>query len=207
MNAQVMLCRPAAILFDMDGTLTIPRLDFPRIKAEMGIGDQPILESLVLMPPVRRVAAELILHRHEDEAAAHGELAPGCRELLAWIGGQGIGVALVTRNRRQSVETFLHRHPLPIEVLITREDGPHKPDPASLLLACRRLCVSSASAWMVGDGSFDIEAAIAAGMPSIWVSLGRERGFSAEPTRTIESLAELQALLMSGMSGGLGDGN
>lgn len=206
MNSQVMLCRPAAILFDMDGTLTIPRLDFPRIKAEMGIGDQPILESLALMPAQRRAAVELILHRHEDETAAHDELVPGCRELLAWLRRQGIGVALVTRNRRQSVDTFLHRHRLPIEVLITREDGPHKPDPASLLLACRRLCISPANAWMVGDGSFDVEAAIAAGMPSIWVSLGRERTFSAEPTRTIDSLGELQTLLMSGKSGLMHDG-
>ena len=33
---------PAAILFDLDGTLTEPLLDFPRIHREMGIGDRGI---------------------------------------------------------------------------------------------------------------------------------------------------------------------
>ncbi len=179
----------------MDGTLTIPRLDFPRIKTEMGIGDQPILESLASMPPHRRAAAEAILHRHEDEAAANAELAPGCRELITCLRQRRIGMALVTRNRRQSVDTFLARHPLPIDVLITRDDGPHKPHPASLLLACHRLSVSPAHAWMVGDGSYDVQAAIAAGILSIWLSLGRTRTFAAKPTHTITSLAELQMLL------------
>jgi hypothetical protein len=37
---------PRALLLDMDGTITEPMLDFPRIKAEMGIGQRPILEAL-----------------------------------------------------------------------------------------------------------------------------------------------------------------
>ena len=163
----------------------------------MGIGDQPILESLAAMPADRRAVAEAILHRHEDEAAANAELAPGCRELVTWIHQRRISMAVVTRNRRQSVDTFLARHPLPIDVLITREDGPHKPHPASLLLACQKLSVSPAHAWMVGDGSYDVEAAIAAGILSIWLSLGRTRSFAAQPTHTISSIAELQPLLTS----------
>ena len=43
---QIPTVPPKAILFDMDGTLTAPMLDFPRIKAEMGIGERPILEAL-----------------------------------------------------------------------------------------------------------------------------------------------------------------
>ncbi len=40
------LILPRAMLFDMDGTLTAPFLDFDRIKSEMGIGNQPILEAI-----------------------------------------------------------------------------------------------------------------------------------------------------------------
>ena len=60
--------------------------------------------------------------------------------------------------------------------------------------------MSPADVWMVGDGPYDVEAAIAAGVPSIWLSLGRPRLFSAEPSWTISSLGELQTLLMSRMS-------
>ena len=45
---------PRAILFDMDGTLTEPMLDFPRIRADMGIAQGPILESLAQMDEPRR---------------------------------------------------------------------------------------------------------------------------------------------------------
>jgi len=51
---------PRAILFDMDGTLTEPLLDFPRIKAEMGIGQRPILEALAEMDEQSRHIAELV---------------------------------------------------------------------------------------------------------------------------------------------------
>ena len=52
------LPRPRALLFDMDGTLTEPMLDFARIKSEMGIGDQAILEAMANdgCPPVDAIA-------------------------------------------------------------------------------------------------------------------------------------------------------
>src|SRR6185437_5398843 len=89
---------PRAILFDMDGTLTEPMLDFPRIKSDLGIGNQPILEALAQMTPPQRAAAEAILFRHEDHAAAHSTLNPGCTELLAWLRIAEIPTALITRN-------------------------------------------------------------------------------------------------------------
>ena len=39
-----------AVIFDLDGTLTIPLLDFNRIRQEIGISDGfPILEALATM--------------------------------------------------------------------------------------------------------------------------------------------------------------
>lgn len=158
---------PRAILFDMDGTLTEPLLDFPKIKAEMGIGTKPILEALALMPDEQRRLAEAVLVRHEDQAAACSRLNPGCSELLEKLSARGILPALITRNSRVSVRTVLERHALAIGVLVTREDAPPKPDPRPLLLACQRLGVRAADAWMVGDGEYDVEAGIAAGIRTV----------------------------------------
>ena len=189
---------PKAVLFDMDGTLTMPTFDFPAIRRLMGLPENaPILEGISLMAPDRRREAEEILHRIEDEVAATAPLADRCNEVLGYLHGRGSRVALITRNRRESVETFLRRHPLPIEVRITREDGPHKPDPYPLLLACRRLEVKPEDCWMVGDGQFDVEAGINAGMRSIWLSWDRERTFAAEPWRTVRDLVELHDLMVS----------
>ena len=43
---------PRALLFDMDGTLTEPVIDFAALKAEMGIGRRPILEAMASGRPV-----------------------------------------------------------------------------------------------------------------------------------------------------------
>src|SRR5256885_2252732 len=58
---------PRPPLFDMDGPLTRPPLDFPRIKAEMGIGNRPILEALAELSGPQRQQAQAVLHRHEEE--------------------------------------------------------------------------------------------------------------------------------------------
>jgi HAD superfamily hydrolase (TIGR01549 family) len=186
---------PKALLFDMDGTLTRPLLDFPRIKAEMGIGDRPILEALVDMTGPERARAEAVLHRHEESAAADSALNEGCEELVRWIEQTGIPAALITRNSRRSVETVLARHGLSFAALVTREDCRHKPHPDPLHLACRLLNVTVDDTWMIGDGQYDVEAGLAAGARTIWISHGRERDFTAEPWRTVCDLVELTALL------------
>jgi HAD superfamily hydrolase (TIGR01509 family) len=191
------ITRPRAILFDMDGTLTEPMLDFPRIKAEMGIGERPILEALAELDGERRAAAEAVLHRHEERAAAESTLNPGCRELLEWLSQRDVGIALITRNSAASAKMVIERHALVIDYILTRTDARPKPDPEALHLACRRLEVREADAWMVGDGQYDIEAATAAGMKSVWISRGRARPFAAEPWRSSRDLLELTQLLQA----------
>ena len=186
---------PRAVLFDMDGTLTRPMLDFPRIKAEMGIGTRPILEALAEMNDRDRAVAEAVVLRHEEEAAVGSVLNEGCRDVLDWLASRGIDTALITRNSRASVLTVLRRHGLTIALTIAREDAPPKPDPRPLRLACEKLGVSEQDAWMVGDGQYDVEAGNAAGIATVWISHGRPRPFAAVPWQTAHELRELQVLL------------
>ena len=189
------LCRPLALLLDMDGTLTEPMLDFNTIKAEMRIGSRAILETMDGMNAADRTRAQAILDRHEAHAARHSTLAPGCRALLDWLAEHSIPSAIVTRNSKASAAMVMQLHRLPFEILVTRDDGVFKPDPAPLALAAERLGVALKDCWMVGDGRFDIEAARAAGVRSVWVSLGRERSFAAVADVAVADLHELLALL------------
>lgn len=193
-----MLTLPRAILFDMDGTLTQPMLDFPAIKREMGIGDQPILEALAALPPVQRQPALAILQRHEQTAARNARLNDGCRELLDWLHLNNVASAIITRNSRISATTICTTHNLHVDLLITRDDDlPHKPHPAPLLFACQHLGITPQQAWMVGDAEFDILAGHAAGITTIWISHQHPRDFAACPTRTLTSLIDLLHLLQS----------
>jgi HAD superfamily hydrolase (TIGR01509 family) len=188
---------PKAILFDMDGTLTKPMLDFPKIKAEMGIGSRPILEAMAGLDGPAREAAERVLHRHETHAATESELNAGCDALLAWIGAAKLPTALITRNSAASVRTVLELHGMTFDVVIAREDGPFKPDPWPILHACKRLNVSPHRVWMVGDGQYDIEAGNAAGVPTVWISHRRERTFASEPRYIVDDLDHLLRLLQA----------
>jgi HAD superfamily hydrolase (TIGR01509 family) len=180
----------------MDGTLTEPYLNFEAIRREIGIAPGCwLLEAIAQMPPPQRATAQAILHRHEETAATNSTLNPGCDELIAWVREQQLKSALITRNSRVSAACVLERHGLQFDVLITRDDGKFKPDPDPLLLACERLHIPPADAWMIGDGSHDIFAGRAAGVPTVWISHGRTCDFDAEPWRTVRDLKELLRLL------------
>jgi HAD superfamily hydrolase (TIGR01509 family) len=194
---------PRALLFDMDGTLTEPMLDFDLIKREMGIPDKPILETLATMACAERAAAEAVLHRHEERAALDSTLNRGCENLLDWVRATRLGTALITRNSRLSVERVLARHGMTFDVLITREDvdGKFKPHPGPLLEACERLRVRPAQTWMIGDSHYDVRAGLAAGARTVWISHGSERDFPEQPWRTVRDLPELLALLIGCATG------
>jgi HAD superfamily hydrolase (TIGR01549 family) len=185
---------PRALLFDMDGTLTQPTLDFAAIKAEMGI-DSPILEAMAQMEAERRAICEIILQRHELAAAEGSLLNCGCGDLMKWINDRRFATALVTRNSLINVRIVLARHGLRFDTLVCREDTAPKPDPRPIHLACERLGVLPDDAWMIGDGRYDIEAGMAAGVRTVWITHGRERYFKAMPWKSVLDLLELRALL------------
>jgi HAD superfamily hydrolase (TIGR01509 family) len=174
----------------MDGTITRPMLDFDAIRAEIGISG-PILEAIGRMTVGEQKRANEILDRHEQLAAVDSELNEGCRELLAEVAAQNLPTAIITRNSRPRIDIVLAKHGLTFDVLICRDAAPPKPDPRSITTACAALGVRADECWMIGDGHHDIEAGIAAGSTTVWVSHGSSRDFVAEPHLTIRGLSEL----------------
>ncbi|MCP4711432.1 MAG: HAD family phosphatase, partial [Planctomycetes bacterium] len=125
-----------AVLFDLDGTLTKPYLDFDQIRRDIGITQGPILEAMAQMTPEQQLRANNILIQHELDAANNSLLHPGVQQMLANIRQKNRSVALVTRNSPDSVKRICHIHNLEFDSVVTREDGPVKPDPFSVLKAC-----------------------------------------------------------------------
>jgi HAD superfamily hydrolase (TIGR01549 family) len=193
------LILPKAVLFDMDGTLTQDTMDLDRLRRDLGMPEGiAILEAIAKLEAGPRAMAEKTLHDFELNAAMESELNEGCLDLLDWLTARRIGTALITRNTRRSVATVLEKHGLQFEVQITREDGIFKPNPEPLWLACERIGVQPADTWMVGDWKYDIEAANAAGIFSVWLSHGREkRPFAAVPSLVVKDLCELAQRLAS----------
>ena len=186
--------RPRGVIFDLDGTLTEPLLDFEAIRRELGIPSrQPILEALESFAPTARARAEVVLRRHEMDAIAAATLAEGCRELLALLDAHDVPTAILTRNIRAAVDDFTSRFGLRFAAVFTREDGPPKPAPDGALVLCRRLGLAASDVWAVGDYKYDVIAGRAAGCRTVLVRPAPPADLAewGSPDLVIGSLREL----------------
>lgn len=184
------------VIFDMDGTLTEPTLDFQAIRAELGIRPEDgILESIEAMDEARREHATRTLRAREMGAARKAVLAPGAGELLRDIRRAALKLALLTRNTRPAMQMVLDRFGLVFDLAWSREDGPIKPEPDGVLRACRTLGIAPQRTVCVGDFHFDVIAANAAGAFSVLLDPAGGKPFTGEARRVIASLAELPEVL------------
>jgi len=171
------------VIFDMDGTIIQPLLDFAAIRAELGVpAGKGILEALAEMPSDERREAHAKLAKRELAAAARAELMPGTIELLHAIARAGLKTALLTRNMREAMEIVLQRHGLWFDLTMSREDGPIKPEPDGIVRACGELSIAPDRTVCVGDFHYDIAAATAAGAVSVLLATGTVPNGQTRPT-------------------------
>ena len=99
---------------------------------------------------------------------------PGVRELIETLDARGIDWAIATSSRKEQVATSVAALGLLREPRIV--DASHvehaKPEPDLLLEAAEQLEVEPAHCWYVGDATWDMVAAVAAGMIPIAVTAG-----------------------------------
>ena len=158
-----------AVIFDLDGTITEPVLDFDVIRLEIGLGKNsgPILESMAEMSAEQREKAEQILHRYEQKAVSESALNPGVEQTLWKLKKAGIYLAILTRNTSENALAVVEKHGLEFDIVIGRDHGPVKPDAFGILDICGKLNVAAAESMMVGDYLFDMQCARAAGAVAV----------------------------------------
>ena len=183
------------VLFDMDGTITKPYIDWKALRAEIGVPPQQmIIHYIKALRGEAKHKAEQILIRRENEAAAHSELNEGARELLSYLRKNDVSTALVTNNCRSSVDTVLKKHNLAFDLILTREDGETKPSGDLILKALARMGMERDEALLIGDGELDIRASEKAGVRGVYLSNGQP-AFEHHPT--VHSLTEVIGLVGS----------
>ena len=184
------------VIFDMDGTLIEQMLDFEAIRRHLGIAPgEGILEALEAMSADRRGEAENWLVRTERQATEKASIMPGAIETLAAIRTANIKTALLTRNTRASMQTVIDKFGLQFDLAWSREDGPIKPEPDSVLKACGLLGVDPQRTACVGDFEYDMIAANAAGACSILIAPNQRPPFADIADHVITKLDQLPELL------------
>lgn len=165
------------VIFDLDGTVVDSGLDFPLLRREMGLGPEPILESMALLSPERRLVCQALLDRHEREGAERATLMAGAREWIDFLDQKGIPRALLSRNARATILRTLERVGVTFDLLFGREDAAPKPDPAGVVELCRRFGAPCDRVLVVGDFRYDLEAGRLAGAETALVTRGRRFDF------------------------------
>lgn len=148
------------VVFDMDGTLTVPCIDFVEMRRRVGATTGDILHEIDQWEDDRRAEAYRVIGEIEADAKQRLQIMPGARELCSFLDSRFVRRGLITRNVRGSVDHF-HSHMNeqlklpPFSPALSREFRPYKPSAAPLLHICEQWRIEARHVIMLGDSAKD----------------------------------------------------
>ncbi|MFC3093875.1 HAD family hydrolase [Alteromonas sediminis] len=154
------------VIFDLDGTLVESSLDFAKMRAEIGCPpNEDILTFIdnIACPDEKAKAQDIVLQQEMDDAY-NAKMLPIGEVMLKQVAQAKLPVGLVTRNCKQATEIKLSNNHISMDVVLTREDAPAKPDPTALLQIAEMWSIAPENLIYVGDYIYDQQAADNAGM-------------------------------------------
>lgn len=197
MSLPAALPRPAALIFDLDGTLVdtapdlaratnelrqhhgLPPLEYEVIRAEVSHGGSALVTLALghdLDHPEHAAERTRLLDFYARDVAAHSVLFPGYDALIEACQRSGLPWGIVTNKPRQFAEPLIAALELTPGCLLCADDLPvKKPHPEPLFEAARRLDAAAGECWYLGDHDRDMQAARAAGMLAVAVRYGYVR--------------------------------
>jgi phosphoglycolate phosphatase len=211
------------VLFDVDGTLVDSQniivaaqrmafsahgLEPPSRELSLSIVGLSLIEAFTVLVG-RKGAVEGLAEAYRDAFAtlrqdpANAEpLFPGAGECLDCLSGrEDVLLGIATGKSRRGVAHLLERHGWHdvFATVQTADDAPSKPHPAMILQAMEELGAAPEDTVMIGDSSYDMAMARAAGVLPVGVSWGFQPVAAltkAGAGRIVHSYAELDPVLL-----------
>ena len=185
------------VIFDMDGTLTAPAIDFAAMRRRLGIPTGDVLLTIKAWSEEKRMAALDTIEEIEEEARANLVIQTGAHELMAFLDSRAIQKAIVTRNTLKTVKHLLTHMGTSFSEIVTREFEPFKPDPAPVVHICRKWNILPADVVVIGDYRDDLLCGRAAGARTCLLRNERNREYAGLADFVVDSLHEFQDLIAS----------
>jgi len=211
---------PAAVLWDMDGTIVDTEPYWMRAETELVaehggtwndaqgmqlVGSGLVQSAIILQQAGVALEVDEIIGTLTDrvmvQMGTEVPWRPGARELIAELHSAGIPIALVTMSiRRMALQVAEAIGDEVFDVVIAGDDVEHpKPHPQPYLLAAERLGVEIGDCIAIEDSEFGLVSAVASGAATIGVPLHLtlHEGPTHELWPTLEgcTLADLSAAL------------
>jgi HAD superfamily hydrolase (TIGR01549 family) len=181
------------VIFDMDGTLTIPVIDFALMRRRLEIPQGDILSIIRSWPEERQKAAFDIIEEIEQDGRDRLRLQPGAEALMRVLEKRSIPRAILTRNTEKTVRHLQSHLHTAFSVIVTRAFPTFKPDPAPALHICKLWELDPATVLLVGDYRDDITCGKQAGTRTCLLLNDHNGLFAGLADFTVTSLDELAA--------------
>ncbi|XP_065195113.1 uncharacterized protein LOC135826430 [Sycon ciliatum] len=172
------------VVFDMDGTLTEPTMNWNQVRSNLGIpkGSDILLYIQSLPSGSDKQAKALRTVREEEERALRVlALRESCVETLRELKKRGVRLGLLTRNCTRGVDAVMKEinkqehgeqgggggQQSFFSQIVTRDFRPTKPAPDGLLHICEQWKFQPNQVVMVGDSRDDLECGRDAGATTV----------------------------------------
>ncbi len=201
--------RPVSgVIFDLDGTLTKPVIDFSAMRRRLGIPEGDILAAVRSWPEERCREGMRVIEEIEEQALRDVEFQEGAREIAHFLADSGIKLGMLTRNSRRSAEKIIAMLGVLFDPVLTREFGPVKPNPEPVRFICDAWACPPRSVLVVGDYRDDITCGRTAGCMTCLLVRESNAHYMDDADMVIRKLSELRDMiqpydpLFEGSSGG-----
>ena len=185
------------IIFDMDGTLTVPSINFIELRNTLGIApDLDLLEVISSYNEEQKKRHLDIIERFELEALNNTRLQADVNSVLTAFADANIKMGVLTRNSIVSAEKVLSLINVKFDPVLTRDFTPVKPDPAPINHILKHWDFLPENVLMVGDYRDDIICGKNAGTHTCFFANPDKTSFSELADFTISSFAELKQIIL-----------
>lgn len=185
------------LIFDMDGTLTKPFIDFGSVRNELGIDDnRDILEVINELDDYNRERCMSLIRKYEKQALEYLQFQPDVESTLDKLKSKGIKLGIITRNSKHNAQEVVERLKVKFWPVLTRNSDYIKPDPNAVHYILNKWQIKSEDAMLIGDFRDDIICGKRANIKTCFLENEGKKSYSNLADLSISSFKELNDLVL-----------